>query len=293
MELYAPESFNNAKLLGIYNAGSPEWHAERSKGIGGSEVGTILGLNPYESAYALWAKKTGKIPSEIKENWAIRFGKAFEEPILKLWQEEHPDFDVYETGTYAHPHKKHLHANPDALAYNRRTEEWIVLEVKTARSTWDTVPMSYIAQVQHYLGVLGLKRGIIVAVAGMTWNEYRVEFDQSQFDAQVSAVDHFWYCMQEDKKPAWDGAESTYQAVRLINPEIIDGSMDLGDLGVELLDAQHAVDMAEARLNKAKSQAMDLMGRIKFGVIYENGTERQVASRQMRFGKPSLIIKKG
>jgi len=77
MEFYAPETLNGARLLGVYPPGSPEWHAERSLGIGGSEVGTILGLNPWESAYALWAKKLNLIPSEIKENWAIRFGKAF------------------------------------------------------------------------------------------------------------------------------------------------------------------------------------------------------------------------
>ena len=87
MEIFAPESLNGAKLLGVYPPGSPEWHSERAKGIGGSEVGTILGLNPWESAYALWAKKLNLIPSEIQENWSIRFGKAFEEPILKLWQE--------------------------------------------------------------------------------------------------------------------------------------------------------------------------------------------------------------
>ena len=276
----------------MYAAGSPEWHAERSRGVGGSEVGTVLGLNPYESAYALWAKKTGKIPSEVKENWAIKFGKAFEEPILNLWVEEHPEWEVFSTGTYAHPEISYLHANPDALARHKHSGEWVILEVKTARSTWESVPDGYIAQVQHYMGVLGIHRSIIVAVAGMTWNEYAVEFNQGQFDAQVSAVTHFWKCIEEDRKPAWDGAESTYQAVRIQYKEILDEVVDLGDLGRELMDAQHAVDLATMRLNKAKSMVTHYMGLAKVGVIYDNGTERKVASRQMRFGQPSLIVNK-
>ena len=292
MQVHAPEEINGAKLLGMYAAGSPEWHAERSRGVGGSEVGTVLGLNPYESAYALWAKKTGKIPSEVKENWAIKFGKAFEEPILNLWVEEHPEWEVFSTGTYAHPEISYLHANPDALARHKHSGEWVILEVKTARSTWESVPDGYIAQVQHYMGVLGIHRSIIVAVAGMTWNEYAVEFNQGQFDAQVSAVTHFWKCIEEDRKPAWDGAESTYQAVRIQYKEILDEVVDLGDLGRELMDAQHAVDLATMRLNKAKSMVTHYMGLAKVGVIYDNGTERKVASRQMRFGQPSLIVNK-
>lgn len=292
MQVYAPEEINGAKLLGMYAAGGPEWHAERSRGVGGSEVGTVLGLNPYESAYALWAKKTGKIPSEVKENWAIKFGKAFEEPILNLWVEEHPEWEVFSTGTYAHPEISYLHANPDALARHKHNGEWVILEVKTARSTWESVPDGYIAQVQHYMGVLGIHRSIIVAVAGMTWNEYAVEFNQGQFDAQVSAVTHFWKCIEEDRKPAWDGAESTYQAVRIQYKEILDEVVDLGDLGRELMDAQHAVDLATMRLNKAKSIVTDYMGLAKVGVIYDNGVERKVASRQMRFGQPSLIVNK-
>ena len=292
MQVYAPEEINGAKLLGIYDSGSPEWHAERSKGVGGSEVGTVLGLNPYESAYALWAKKTGKIPSEIKENWAIKFGKAFEEPILNLWEEEHPEWEVFSTGTYAHPQISYLHANPDALARHKHNGEWVILEVKTARSTWESVPDSYIAQVQHYMGVVGIHRSIIVAVAGMTWNEYAVEFNRAQFDAQVSAINDFWDCIQQDRKPAWDGAESTYQAVRIQYKEILDEVVDLGDMGKELMDAQHAVDLATMRLNKAKSIVTDYMGLAKVGVIYDNGVERKVASRQMRFGQPALIVNK-
>jgi putative phage-type endonuclease len=292
IEVFAPEDFNGARLLGNYAAGSPEWHLERSKGIGGSEVGTILGLNPYESAYALWAKKTNKIPSEIEENWAIRFGKAFEEPILKLWQEEHPEWELFTTGTYEDEHCSYRRANPDALARHRETGEWMIIEVKTARNTWDDVPPAYTAQVLHYMGVMKVRRGIIVAVAGMTWNEYEVPFNQYMINVQNEALEQFWNSVQTDSKPAWDGSESTYNAVRFQYDEIDPVEFELGQLGLDLLNTQLEADNIYKKLLKLKSECMDFMGTAKWGVVTEGGVTRRVASRQMRAGQASLIVNK-
>ena len=291
-DVFAPESLNGARLLGNYVAGSPEWHAERRNGIGGSEVGTILGLNPYESAYALWAKKTGRIPSEIQENWAIRFGKAFEGPILGLWAEEHPEWEVFTTGTYADEYCEYRHANPDALARHRKTGELMVIEVKTARSTWDEVPQSYVAQVLHYMGVLKIQRGVIVAVAGMTWNEYEVPFSQIMINAQNASLATFWDFIQNDIKPDWDGAESTYNAVRMQYEEIETREVDLGLLGFELVNAQKIADRAYYDLNLLKSKVLDTMGTAKWATYTSEGVTHRIASRQMRAGNPSLIVNK-
>ena len=288
METFAPDTLNGAKLLGIYEPGSASWHLERAQGVGGSEVCTILGLNPYESAYALWAKKLNLIPSEIQENWAIRFGKAFEEPILNLWAEEYPEWEVFATGTYSDPDCSYRHANPDAIARHRVTGELMVIEVKTARSTWDDVPASYVAQTLHYMGVLRIPKGIIVAVAGMTWNEYDVDFNQLQIDVQNDAIDRFWNSVKTETKPNWDGSEATYNAVRYMNPNFEASEIDLGSLGTELYKAQIAADEAYKYLMLLKSRTLDTMGKAKWGVV---NTVR-VASRQLRGGSPSLIVNK-
>ena len=33
--------------------GSAEWHAERSKGIGGSDMAAVMGLNPWKTPYVV------------------------------------------------------------------------------------------------------------------------------------------------------------------------------------------------------------------------------------------------
>ena len=292
MQLYAPETFNEAELLGAFENGSEEWHKAREGGIGGSEVGTILGLNPYESAYALWCKRTGRIPSQIQENWAIRFGKAFESPILGLWQEDHPEWEVFETGTYRSKSNPLLHANPDALARHRETGEWMIIEVKTARSTWDSAPQAYVAQVLHYMGVMGVKRGILVAVAGMTWYEHEVEYNQEQIDIQNEMLLKFWNSVQEDSQPDWDGSDATYQAVRYQHPLIEDVEVEVGDIGWQVVNHQLFADSVYTELQKLKSQLMDAMGNAKHAYVQDGVQKVRVASRQIRSGSPVMVINK-
>lgn len=292
MQVFTPETFNEAELVGSFEAGSEQWHNARAQGIGGSEVGTILGLNPYESPYALWCKRTGRIPSQIEENWAIRFGKAFESPILQLWHEEHPEYDVYETGTYRSKENPLLLANPDALAQHKETGEWVVVEVKTARSTWDSVPQAYTAQVLHYMGVMGVKRGVIVAVAGMTWYEHEVPYNEEQIAIQNEMLVRFWNSVQNDVKPDWDGSESTYQAVRAQHPLLDDTEVDVGDIGWQVVNHQLFADSVYVELTKLKSELMFAMGNAKHAYVNEQGQKIRVASRQIRAGSPVMVVNK-
>lgn len=291
-ELHAPDKFNNAKLVGVFEAGTSEWHEAREDSIGGSEISTIMGLNPYESAYALWAKKTGKIPSLVQENWAIRFGKAFEEPILQLWAEEHPDYEVFVTGTYQDSLLPFRHANPDALARHRETGEWIVIEVKTARSTWDSIPDGYYAQVQHYLDVLGLKQAALVAVAGMTWYDIWIDRDDFEIENMRLRAKEFFEAILNDRKPAWDGSESTYEAVRYQHPEIVDEEVEIEGLHyLSNLQAEH--DLLTSKLRQAKSEVLDSMGKAKHAYLEVEGKKIRVASRQARKdGIPYLVVHK-
>lgn len=292
-EMYAPPQINNATLLGVFESGTDEWHAARQNSIGGSEISSIVGLNPYESAYSLWAKKTGKIPNFVEENWAMRFGKAFEEPILKLWFEQHPEWEIYKTGTYQDGLLPYRHANPDALARHRETGEWIVIEVKTGRQTWETPPAGYVAQVQHYLDILGFNRGILVAVAGMTWYDYWIDRDEFEIEVQRQKTSEFYQCMYADQKPAWDGSEATYEAVRHQHPDINETeSVEIDSLFL-LVNAQDAYDKANEELRFIKSQVLDAMGKAKTAFMEINGEKIKIATRQAkRDGLPYLVVHK-
>ena len=286
------DTFNGALNLGFFDTGSEGWHEARANGIGGSEIGTILGLNPWESAFALWAKRTGQIPDPPITGWGVRFGNAFEEPILQLWAEEHPEYEVFLTGTWRHPKHEFMHANPDGLARHRETGEWLVVEVKTARGSWGATPPHYVAQVMHYMDVLSIKRAVIVAVAGWNYEERFVEFDEFEASAQFDAAERFWNHLQDHVAPGWDGSKATYEAVRYINPDIDDDEVDLGKLGSDLLLAHTKFRDSESELNEMKSAVLDAMGKAKYGFVSVDGDKVVVAQRQARGqGKPWLVVK--
>ena len=367
---FTPKELNNAKLVGTFESGSQEWHDARAKGIGGSEIGTIMGLNPWESAYALWAKKCKLIPEEKIDNWSMRFGRAFEEPILEMWQQEHPEWEVLTTGTYqdksmpwriANPDAiaRHLKtgelmvievktargtwdetpaayraqllwymdvlgihqgvivavagwnwevlttgtyqdksmpwriANPDAIARHLKTGELMVIEVKTARGTWDETPAAYRAQLLWYMDVLGIHQGVIVAVAGWNWEERYIEYDKFESEVMRSVAAKFWQHVQVVERPDWDGSDQTYEVVRRQHSEIDGSTIEIGELADELKIAATEFENAKERFNKIRSKVLYGMGNAKYAVksLGEKNSV-VVASRQARAnGAPWLVVK--
>ena len=45
-----------------------DWHNARHKGIGGSDVASILGLNPYKTNVELWREKTGRTKPRLERS---------------------------------------------------------------------------------------------------------------------------------------------------------------------------------------------------------------------------------
>lgn len=295
MHKYIANELGNAEFIGDFEPDTPEWHQLRLQGVGGSEIGTILGLNPYESAYTLWHKKKGLIQDSVSDdNIAIFIGKSMETPILERYAAKHPELEIWVTGTWRNKEHGWMHANPDAIYKDKHTGRWGIIEIKTGRNPWLELPAGYKAQVQWYMQVFGWTEGRIIGIAGYQWEEHLVE--QSQFEADVhrAAGKRFMDFVHNDKKPDWDGSQSTYETVRRTHAEIDDSEVEIGELGMALWTAQRKADEAQAELNIAKSITLDAMGRAKHAVMTVDGEGTfRVASRQARRdGVPYLVVKK-
>lgn len=277
--------FGSAVLIGDFENQSPEWHELRSNGIGGSQVGTILGLNPWESAYTLWAKLSGKIPESFEQNEKMFWGTVLEPVIRDEWGKQNPEFEIFDTGTWADGWK---HANPDGIL--KRGDDYGLLEIKTAGYRWDDVPPQYYAQVQWYMHLLGLKWcKIVVLFQGSQLQTYTVNYDQEFVHGALLRVTEFWDGVAKDVAPSWDGSESTYQTVRVMHPDIVDSEIELGKLGSELLSAQGQLDSATEKLNEIKSIVLDFMDKAKYGQL----DGKTIVTRSARNGGiPYLTISK-
>lgn len=74
------------KLIPTFGMGRQEWLSFRTKGIGASEVGTVLGLDDYKSSLELYYQKIGATPTFDTETMAKFMGLRHEDLIAELWQ---------------------------------------------------------------------------------------------------------------------------------------------------------------------------------------------------------------
>jgi putative phage-type endonuclease len=276
--------------LGTHANQSPEWYALRNQPgvISGSEIGTILGLSPWTSAITLWAEKTGKLERSIVPNTAMRLGTLVEPAIRQLYIESHPDHFVEEVGTYAAKDAEWMHANPDAICLDENGQGYI-LEIKHTATYWDAIPEHYRAQVYWYMYVFGLRKAVFAVVNAGRYKEYELLWDDFEWSAILQQVARFRMYVIENVQPDWDGSESTYETVRQLAPGIEARDEDLGQLGIELMNAQTSFDAAETHLREMKSRTIAALNGAKSGSV-----EGQiVATLSQRAGNaPYLTIKK-
>jgi hypothetical protein len=284
------EKIGSAKLLGYFEHDSPEWHEAR-KGVAGSLIGSLMGHNPWRSAYTAYYEFLGELPRDSNgPSLAMRLGTAFEKPIADLWVTENSEWlEVFQTGTWQSTTTPAFRANPDGFI------KWVdgslgILEIKFSRNPMNELPPHYRDQVMWYLHVLGLKRGVLVAVANGDLVEHEINYDP-EYAAELEAMaNEFLDCVEFGKAPEWDGSQSTYETVRTLSPGISDGDIELGELYPQLERAKQEFDEAEQRLTLLKSKVLAFMEGTRIGTYEGN---KVVTLQTKGSGSPYLVLKKG
>lgn len=160
-----------------------EWYEFRQNGIGGSEVGTVLGINRWDTAVRLYHEKIDTIPQRRETSERMFWGQAQEKLISNIWQYYDGTPDGYVENAIegriirkcrpinayiTNPKYPWLFASVDRLinvkgGYNLITGEPLqkegILEIKSMsywmKRMWeDGVPISYLAQIHQYMAIL-------------------------------------------------------------------------------------------------------------------------------------------
>jgi putative phage-type endonuclease len=280
------KELGDAVLLGNFESGSKEWHDLRNEegAVGGSDIGAIASLSPFESAITKWAKKTKQIRDDFEPSMAMRLGTKLETPILEIFAEEHPEYEIYTTGTWAHKEFPWQRANPDAL-YKKADGTWGIIEVKFSRDYWSEVPQHYRAQVLWYMNVFGIQEAKLVALAGSSYQEFEVEWDTFEASSLVAAAYRFRESVLKVQMPDWDGSNSTFETIRAMNPKIEDGEEHLDELGIHYFEALDTFEKADKKLTELKSRVLKAMGGKKKGIVYG---EHAISLRARGMGNPYL-----
>ena len=283
-----------------------EWLEARSKGIGGSDAGTILGVNPYKGRLELWLEKTGRKGDSFTGNEATRLGQAFERPIAEVyaqsiasqglavvswpvilegaytWQLANVDFFICRV----------TDSNPDSLELGK-VNDWDhkipplnierILEVKTTglsgrgnADAWAnySVPATYRAQGAHYCSATGIKDVTFVCLIGGTGIVTRdVTYTSDELVALEQAENEFWAQVTSDIEP--EASANDLDVLKVLYPESTDDIVEADDIVLGLVreyQSQKAiVDTAELELKRLRAQMEQVIGSAH-AVTYEGET---------------------
>lgn len=209
-----------------------DWLQERSKGIGGSDVATVLGLNPYKTPLSLWEEKTGKTKGSPAGE-AAYWGTTLEDVVAKEFSKrtgmkiQRVKF-LLSTGEDGW-----MRGNIDRAIVNEQIAKTVRvnkpakaaetglmlstdvgLECKTANAfmadkwgpsqedeivsgkvvTEHQIPLYYETQIQWYMAVTGIKKFYVaVLIGGQDFRMYEVQRDEDVIKAIVEKCRAFWF----------------------------------------------------------------------------------------------------
>lgn len=203
--------------------GTEEWHEFRTNGIGGSEISTVLGLNPYNTVTRTFYEKIKAIPPQNFDNQKMFFGRYMEDKIADLWEfydgSELGWIDNFKNnkiirkcrkinGYVVNPDYPWLFASLDRVqnvsgGINLLTGEKLtteaVLEVKTlsywSSQQWaDGLPVSFLLQVHQYMIILETDYAeIAILKDGNSLQIEKVQRDEGLCEKIIDISKGFWY----------------------------------------------------------------------------------------------------
>ena len=193
-----------------------EWLTLRKTGIGGSDAGTVCGLNPYGNLIKLFYDKTGKEVEE-QDNEAMRQGADLEDYVAQRFMEATGLKARRSNYLYRSVEHPFMIADVDRLVVG----EDAGLECKTASAynadKWKDgkIPLHYAMQCYHYMAVTGRRAWYLAAVIlGKEFVYHKLEWDDDVVRRLVEAEKDFWekYVMA-GRMPEPDGSKMCGEAL--------------------------------------------------------------------------------
>ena len=182
---------------------------DRNKGIGGSDATRL-----YEGDwYQLYSEKIGETPpADLSDVLPVQMGIATENFNIE-WYKKKTGHKVTKQQEYlVHPKYDYIYAHIDGVIEDPKA----ILECKhtNAFSNPQKCLDKYIAQIQHYLMVSGLKKAYMSIFFGnMKYEIVEVEANE-KFQLKLLAAEVlFWYFVKNKKAPPDNVSWDTFKAV--------------------------------------------------------------------------------
>ena len=267
-----------------------EWLANRTNGIGGSDVGAICGVNQYSSPRLIYLKKTGQYQDSEDEHSdaaleRMHFGHMLEPIVANEYARRTGNKVVVSPATLVHKDYPWAIANIDRLIVNDEGIPYGILECKTASEYMDDawsegdIPISYLYQLNWYLWITGLEYGVIAClVGGNKFYHYEVwRNDELLRDEIFPKVDRFWnYHVKNLIEPELTGTDADSEYIANENSEVIKGSeivledKTMNELAATVKECRAKIKELEAIEKEAANRLKDALKNNEIGYTQDH-----------------------
>lgn len=245
----------------------PRWLAARRTGIGGSDIASILGANPWKGALAVWADKTGKV-EDHEAGEAALWGSKIEPLILEHFGQV--------TGRKVQRAQKLLRSRkwPFLLA-TLDGEQWdaargdaigcIEIKVTSLEDRWEDGPPQYVvAQIQQQLAVTDREWTSVAALFnGRTFWHQDFGRDEQMISEIVERGAEFWGRVELEEAPeATAGDKNTLAALYPKAQEglVVELGADFVSLDEEIQKLKGAKKEIDLALSAAENKLRQAIG---------------------------------
>jgi len=250
-----------------------DFSVDRSKYIGGSDIGAILGLSRFRSPLEVWMEKTGKETMKI-DSLPLRFG-SFAEAFVANEYSRATGFELlHDESIYLHPQHSFMSAHIDRFILE--DEEGLpptrILECKTANpfssSDWgeagsDQVPMSYLCQCIWYMAITGIdKTDLAVLFGNSDFRIYEIARDQALEELVIAKALHFWneYVLKDIPPPPQSQADCQSLFSKGDPAKSIEAKQETLELTKRFQLLNSEIDFLEEETSSIKQTIMSQMG---------------------------------
>ena len=252
---------------------------DRTKYIGGSDLGGILNVCDHSSPMLVWHRKVSGETKEMTDN--MYFGTVLEPVVKKEFKKRNKHLKVTKASFLKHDLFPYLGGIPDGYVVEEDGKKCI-LEIKTAneymKGDWDNnIPPHYYAQVQWYMGLSDLDKAYVVCLCGGNkYFQYEVPRCDAYIENAVNKAVGFWNGYVLTKIRPWTTGKNCDK--RLLGQRIESSENDV------VLRSNYIDDPAN-EYNRFKKQEKDLKKKISLSynrILEEMGNHKKVESHTFK-----------
>lgn len=267
------------KIERIRIASREQWLKLRVQDVTASSAACLLGIHPYQTAFSLWAVKTGRISDEIEDSPPLRRGRLLEPVAVQLLREDRPDWRIsdHPVGMYFRDPIARIGATPDLFAHDENGR-FGSIQIKTVepgifRKEWRDAdgnvspPLWIVVQALIESWLTGAEWAAVAPMVvghGVELPVVPVPLHDGIIDRIKSEVAAFWRLVESGKTPDVDYARDSKLIEQLYAPtgEMIDLQAD--NAAPDLVDERQ-------RLAKQKTAIEDRQKEIKAELLTKLG----------------------